>query len=342
MKRHLSLAITAALLASCSGGGASGGAGGVTPHYQTAKIGITIVVPKKDTKHHHAVRMRDGRELNPWYVSVATQSIVFTLTTVNGGTPPSGYNSTLTVNTSSGGNCGQDTGATGGLVCHGTMTAPVADDGFSVTAYSGSNGTGNILSSNVLTQNIVAGTNTLDLTLSPVVASTNGLAWSTGSASTGNGTAAGNSISLEAKDAAGDIIIATASGCSTNCTTFNTPIYLKADGSTPDYIGWTCNNSALNFYTSSAHTTQANGNGASLADGTSLSSPLSSVSSGTVSAPNGSSVTTIGNNGAYMYYNGTAQTASTSSLTCTATDSQANSATFTLSLNNGSIGWVVN
>ncbi|HTX58611.1 MAG TPA: hypothetical protein VMH02_02960 [Verrucomicrobiae bacterium] len=322
----------AALLGACSGGGAGSTSGSVAPTYAGATVSISIAVPRRTPAFSHAHR-------RPHYISTKTKSIVFALTEVNGSTPPSGFNSTLVVNTTAGsGDCGQDTGATGGLICHGTMTAPVATDTFSVIAYDQTGGAGNILSSADVVQAIPSGSYQITLTLNPVVAS---LTWSPSAASAGNGTAAGNSVALEALDADGQIIIPVASGCGTNCTEFNEPIYLQSDGKTPDYIGWTCSTD-LGFYTGSTHATQARGEGSTLTNGTSISTPDSAQSSGTVTAPNGTSVDLIGNNGAYAYYDGTAQAASVGSLTCSAVDSQSKSATFTLTLENGSIGWTVN
>src|SRR5579862_63577 len=321
--RALSVVLIAAL-AACSGGNGSltpSAPGGGTGNYKSAKVQMSILIPKQYQKHGHGIgpmifRANDGRVMrHPNFVSVSTASIVFTLSKVNGGAPPTGFNSTVVVNTTSGQDCGQDTGATGALVCHATTSAPVATDTFTVTAYQGAGGTGNILGSNVIAQAIAAGSNTIDITLAPVVASTSGLAWSTASVNVGNGTAAGNSVTLNAKDPAGNIIIAVATGCATNCTTFNTPIYLKADGSTPDYIGWTCNNAAINVFSDgSSHSVQAHGQGASLTDGTSLSTPVASLSSGTVSAPNGATVTQIGNNANELFYNGTAQASGVSTI----------------------------
>jgi hypothetical protein len=331
--RSLAMLTATAMLAACGGGGSgsSSGSGGTVPvTYQSASVTVAITVP------HRTPAIR-GRK--PHYISTKTKSIVFALTKVNGSAPPSGFNSTLTVDTTPGsGNCGQDSGSTGGLVCHGTMTAPVATDSFTVTAYDATGGSGNILSSAFVVQGIAIGANQIKLTLNPVVAS---LVWSPSGATSGNGTAAGNSVALEALDAQGQIIIPVATGCGSNCTAFNEPIYLESDGSTPDMIGWTCGTD-LDFYTDSTHSTEARGKGATLINGTSISTPDATASSGTVTAPNGSTVDLLGNNGAFVYYDGNPESASTGSILCTATDSQAKTATFTLTLGDGSIGWTIN
>jgi hypothetical protein len=332
--RSLAALTVAAMLAACGGGGSgsSGGSGGTVPvTYQSATVSVAITVP------HRTPAIAHGRK--PHYISTKTKSIVFALTKVNGAVPPSGFNATLTVDTTPGsGNCGQDSGASGGLVCHGTMTAPVATDSFTVTAYDATGGSGNLLSSAFVVQSIASGANQIKLTLNPVVAS---LVWSPSAATAGNGTAIGNSVALEALDAQNQIIIPVATGCATNCTAFNEPIYLESDGATPDLIGWTCA-SDLDFYTDSTHATEARGKGASLVDGTSISTPDATVSTGTVTAPNGTSVSLRGNNGAFLYYDGNPEPASTGSIVCTATDSQAKTANFTLTLGNGSIGWIIN
>ena len=328
-------ALALVMLAACSGGG--GGSGSMPsggPKLQNTTVHFAILKPPVVKKH--ALRMH-GR-LHPNYVSPNTVEIDFTLTEVNGSSAPSGY-PTLKLDTTSGsGNCTQD--ANGYLTCTGSTTAPAADDTWSVSAYGCPSTSGctssnwSLLSSSTISQAItVAGPNNISLTLNPVVAS---LVWAPSSAGIGNGTAGGAGVSLEALDASGNIIIPVANGG----TQFQTPIYLKSDGVTVDYIYWSCNDTHLNFFTDSSHGTQANGEGASVLDGTSLSSPSSSAN-GTEKDPNGDTVTLVGNNGAYAYYDGTAESQG-STPTCTASDSQSDSATFTLTLQDGSVGWTVN
>lgn len=314
------------ILAACSNGGGSSLTGS-TQAFQSAKVSFTIFKPSKKS---HALQRYE--RVHPNFVSPNAGSITFTLTAVNGGAPPSGFNSTVVVQLSGGSqNC---TAATGGLQCTATATAPVATDTWTVSTYQNATGTGNLLSSSSISQAIAAGANTIRLTLNPIV---NSLAWSTSAVTAGNGTAVGNAVELEALDASGAIIVPVATGA----TQYQIPLYLQSDGITIDYIGYTCQTN-LGFYTSSAHTTAAQGAGASLSDGTSISSP-DSTQTGTnqVTDPAGATVTAVGNNGTYIYYDGTAQTGATGSLTCSATDSAAHTATFTLTLQNGSIGWIV-
>lgn len=110
-------------------------------------------------------------------VSPATgvQSIVITLTQVNGAAPPV-KTAALTMNlTSSTAGCN----AGGGTVsCTATVSAPVGNDMFSITTYSNPNGTGSVVSSTQANAVIVAGgkTNCVPVTTGRQGPSTQGAA----------------------------------------------------------------------------------------------------------------------------------------------------------------------
>lgn len=150
-KRVLGVAMSAAMLASCSGGSSSNVPSG--PHTPTpSSVKVTVLL---DGTSGAAAKRR------PAYISPATQSVTIG---VNGATPvaidllPS---SSACTPSASGAN----------LVCTLVTSAPAGTDTFTFASYDGVNGSGHKLSENTAVQTISAtSTNTLPVTLEGVPA----------------------------------------------------------------------------------------------------------------------------------------------------------------------------
>jgi hypothetical protein len=323
--------LTVGMLAACSG--ASGGSTNpTTPQFKSARVTFKVTKPSKNAPGLE--RAYDHiRKLHPHFVSPNTATMTFTLTKVNGVAAPSGFNNTTTLHFTGG---SQNCTLTGGVEqCSVTTSAPVALDTWTVQGLSASSA---VLSTSTITQSIAVGANAVNLTLNPVVAS---LAWSTPTANISNGTASGAvPEELEGLDASGAVIIPVVSGN----PDFQIPLYLKADGLTIDYLGYQCSSANLAFYSSSGLTTSAQGNTAAFTDGVAISTPDSTqTGTNTQKDPGGATITAVGNNGLDVGYDGTAQNGSTTSLTCTANDSQGDTpAVATFTLQNGTVTWTVN
>src|SRR5579862_9748655 len=149
----LALAVLAA--AACSGGShALPPTGAQSNHVHSVTAKIVVVIPR-GAKHHHK-----RHRLDPKYVSASTQSVQFTLTSVNGGSIPTGYTTSVTV--SLGSDCTNNSGT---YTCSTSWKVPAATDAFTVVAYDGTNATGTALSRNTISQAVSAGSSTIGVTL---------------------------------------------------------------------------------------------------------------------------------------------------------------------------------
>ncbi len=137
-----------ALVIGCGGGGSGSSTipkgGGNSPTLQQSSI--TIFIPQPSTA---------SVARSPQYVSASTKSVVITLTSVNGvppspAIPPTVFNTTVPP-------C---TAVTGGIACDVTVGAVLGNDVFTIVAYDGTNGTGNVLSSGSVSVAVGPGTNT--------------------------------------------------------------------------------------------------------------------------------------------------------------------------------------
>jgi hypothetical protein len=329
-KRILASTLLVAL-AACSGGG-SGSVTPTAPTQTTKYAQITYIARKPLHQAPGLTRIYDAvRWINPHFVSPNTTKIVFTLNTVNGLGPPAGFNVTQTLFFSGGSqNC---TVTSGNEQCTATTTAPVGNDCWTV---SGETATKTLATQNIC-QVIATGSNSVAVTLNPIVAS---LALSATAATVPNGTAWGQGLTIEALDASGSIILPVQTGQTEN----QIPLFLKSDGLNVDYLGFQSNNAAVSLYTSATHVTGAQGNTASLTDGNAISTPDGTqTGSNHANDPAGVSITALGNNAAYVYYTGAAQPLSTTTATITLSDSQGlTPATFVITFQNGTIGWTIN
>ncbi len=177
-----------ALVAGCS----SGSAIPVTPR-QMASMTFRIVMPSQAS-------IQSANRRSPQYISVATQSVIFALTSWNGTAQSPAITTTVALTPS--GNC---TGTP--LVCTVASTAPVGSDTFAVETFNSASptyGTTVPLSWNTINQSVVAGSNTISVTLNGVVAT---VAFSPTSASCVATSACTTSVVLNSEDMAGDIII---------------------------------------------------------------------------------------------------------------------------------------
>ena len=129
-----------------------------TSQVRTSPVDARVIV--KFPKRPPAVR-RGSR-----YVSTATSSVQFALTSVDGGSVPSGYTSSVTISLGTG--C---TDSSGTYTCSSAWKVPAASDGFTVTAYSGAGATGSELSRNTLVKAVSTGSSTIAVTLDGIPAS---------------------------------------------------------------------------------------------------------------------------------------------------------------------------
>lgn len=209
----------ASLLAACSGGGGlpngsvvnSPGGGPTQSPTKLVNVKVTVTIPAP-TKQHR---------IRPDYVSPNTQSLVVTLSSVNGdgvtGVNPTTIN---TVPRSHGCKAGPD-----GTICTATASGSPGDDVFAVTTYAGTNATGAVLSVGTVSAKVsgnnssVAISNQLSLTLDGVIASLK-LSLSPNEGRRGKAMRAG--VALTAFDATGAQIV--------GASNFTTPISLEIEG----------------------------------------------------------------------------------------------------------------
>jgi hypothetical protein len=203
MRSALALSVfLVALLAACGGGGGAGSSlpaaaasPAATPQSSPAKATGTatfaIFIPS-------ASAMQKAR---PNYVSPNTEYAGITLTEVAGSPVPSP--TPMVVNlTSSSPYC---TTSSSGTTCTTTATYPVGADAWTIALYGSGGVTSTPLSINSVSQTLVAGQNTVDLTMNPVVAS---LAFSPSSGScVSNNTTCVQPAVLEALDATNAVIV---------------------------------------------------------------------------------------------------------------------------------------
>ncbi|HUN29901.1 MAG TPA: hypothetical protein VMV65_08835, partial [Alphaproteobacteria bacterium] len=194
----MSAIVACALLASCSGGsslpraGTSAAAPGQSSSGKASgSATFAIFIPSSTTM----------KKVRPSYVSPNTQYAGITLTEVAGSPVPSPK--PLVVNLAPGSpNC---SASSGGTTCSVTSTYAVGVDAWTVALYGSGGITGTPLSINSVSRNVVAGQNTVDLTMNPVVAS---LAFSPSSGScVSNGTSCVQPATLEALDATNAVIV---------------------------------------------------------------------------------------------------------------------------------------
>lgn len=180
MSRALIACVLCTTLAACGGGGAAAPAGPAVTSASTtgmASIAFSINVPSTQS---------NARQ--PQYISGATKSAVIQISSSVGGTPVS-----TTINCQ--GSCSAD------------VSAPVGSDTFAVSLYSGSNGTGSLLSQGTTTANILAGqTNTVAVAFGGVV---NKIALGVAHSTLTTGSKAQLPLTVTAYDAAGDAIVGT-------------------------------------------------------------------------------------------------------------------------------------
>jgi hypothetical protein len=353
-----------ALVAACSGGSQSS----ILPrHNPQAKIGylhVKLFVPKK---HRAKVRGRNaklrGRKVRPHYLPATTTQVTFQLTAVDGIAQNPGSPYTFTIYT--GGPSPQCTpsgsGAQAGYECSVTASAPAATDEYQITASSCDGATGNDGSCGYATTVVSESDATIKVppngnanakfTLNPMVAT---LAWSvqTGNQApayslgvytcaspgpcwdpllNGRAEAASHAVSLNAYDGTGAQIVAASGGG----TVYDTPLYLQQNG-TADQITWSCSDPTLTWTTGSGpygyqQGVLANGEGS----GAGVNSPVANPSPDTGYDFYGSPSPAIGNNGAEMNFSGANEYGSYyyspyggGPYTCTATDSQGQSAVY--------------
>ena len=146
--------LAALVAAACSGGSRALPPTGSPDRAHSVTARIVVVIPK------HAKHRRRRHDFDPQYVSASTQSVQFTLTTVNGGSIPSGYTTSVTVSLGTG--CTNNSGT---YTCSTSWKVPAATDAFTVVAYDGTNATGTALSRNTVTQAVSTGNSTIGVTL---------------------------------------------------------------------------------------------------------------------------------------------------------------------------------
>ncbi len=185
--RSFVLALVAAVtFAACGGGGGTSPVGGPTLQPDSGRARLSITVPKAPAGSTAARR-------RPAYVSPATQSIAIV---IPGG---SRFTSALTAATPG---CAQ--GASG-LVCTVEFPAPLGTETVDVSTYASNDATGTPLSVAPVSITVVAGqVNTVSLTLSGVVAA---LKLAGAAVILNAGTASSAPITVEALDAAGQVIV---------------------------------------------------------------------------------------------------------------------------------------
>ncbi|MFN2527743.1 MAG: hypothetical protein ABR584_03405 [Candidatus Baltobacteraceae bacterium] len=201
-------AFAATVLSACGGGGGSAippsvlqGSGG------RAAASLVITIP--------AASQSSARQ--PKYVSPNTQSVTISSSSAlsaPSGSPCTGTGNSLTCNTT--GTSSGCTSAGGTLTCTFNLIAQVGSDSFTLTMFSGTNGTGSTLSSGTVSANVSAtGPNNIPVTLSGVVDS---VSVALASSSPATGASVTIPVTVTAKDPSGATILGPG--------TYNNPITL--------------------------------------------------------------------------------------------------------------------
>lgn len=205
MKPKFLVAIAALALAACSHAGITPS----VPHWRTAPMTFRVVVPSTSPAPAKQAR-------RPQYISPATQSVSFTLTSYDS----QAVTVAPVVVALTGSNCSGSP-----KVCEATSSEPVGSDAFTVSTFASTDGSVRPLSTatDVNASITAAGPNNVGVTLGGVVSQ---LAFSPAAASTVNGTASAGAVALNVEDASGDIIVGPGS-------------YTQANGS-PDTVALSC------------------------------------------------------------------------------------------------------
>jgi len=148
-----------------------------------------------------------GKVRHPQYISSGTQSVVISLTSVNG----LAYSAIapVTANLTPGsGNCVAGTGDTSLICTVSFVSVPMGTDGFTATLYDGLMGAGDALSTNKTTADVLAGTViNVPLTLQGIIKT---LAVNVGAPSLAPGTVSSHPVTVTGYDASGAQIIGSA------------------------------------------------------------------------------------------------------------------------------------
>lgn len=172
----------AALIAGCSGGGGGSPAPSLPvsapAQSKPQNVTLTINIPG---------RTSSSSKRRPLYVGAGTQSAQITVTP---GAGVQGTASTTTVNCTT--------------TCQATLSVFPGSNTFAVNLYDGTNGSGNLLSSGSMTQTIVAGSNTVNLTFNGVVYA---VAVVANPPSLVNGTSGSTTLTIDGLDADGNTIV---------------------------------------------------------------------------------------------------------------------------------------
>ena len=177
MNRRLLSGIGAAVCAAAVFAGCGGGGGGLTTApIPPTKLATPTSVPSLAAKPGTAsftfvlpYQRTQSAKRGTKFVSPSTQSVNVTLLTVNGTAPSSSVTNTVNIGATQP-NC---TSNGSGVSCNLTIDAPAGADTFSVTAYDGFSGGGNILGSTTVPSTLISANaaNRITLTLSGTVAS---------------------------------------------------------------------------------------------------------------------------------------------------------------------------
>ncbi|MBV8331688.1 MAG: hypothetical protein JO192_03055 [Candidatus Eremiobacteraeota bacterium] len=375
----LSLAMTSALLAACSSAGTAPATYGVRPAHGLGYLHAVVRVPSKRASQWIARALLKKR-VKPAFLPADTTEIDFNLIAVQGvATSPSNpYNVVLLPQTSP--HCATQS-PDGGYACSITVAAPAATDTYQIVACSGTTtgcGGGKGLSEAWAQFAVpVGGVANGTFSLNPIVAA---LKWQSGDGFANGaarpvysqqtqqyscatscydpllddaGVALGDTLTLVALDADNETIIP-ASGGGSGASSPNVPLYLTAAGAV-DTITIACNNPHVTYLNAAPSlplpspvpaTNYANGvTGATYPQ---ITSPVTGQDgSGTGTTFSGSAGTVYGNNGAYLNFDGGVGGTTfgpSSSVTCTATDSNspAATATYYVGLAEGGLTWIIN
>ncbi len=190
MKHLRVLSIVSALVVTaCSGGGGSAGTVTTTipPSHPNLAQTSWVFAPAKQSSHAK----------RPAYVTANIESVKIVLNTVNGGSPPAGLTTTVTTNISLS-SCPCDVPG---------PSVPPGSDAFTITAYDGASGSGNVVSTATGTYLIATGqanSNTITLDGVPASFSITGVPSATAGTSLSP-----QSLSVSVKDADGNTIMGT-------------------------------------------------------------------------------------------------------------------------------------
>jgi hypothetical protein len=186
LKKRAFLALIFFALAACGGGSSPSGSPALPPAPRLGQAQFSLVIPAQTSIA--------GRK-RPKYISPATQSVSISVT---------GESPVIANVTPGSPGC---TTSSSGTSCTITVPAPFGQDTFTVTLFSGQNGTGSILASGTVSANIVLGGTvpTISITLNSVVSS---VVITLGNPSPLVGTATTIPVTVTAKDNTGATIIA--------------------------------------------------------------------------------------------------------------------------------------